>query len=88
MTDTYNSASSFKQLGTLALLLVATLSASITPLRADEVFRAGGATADLTPAQGVTLDGAISKPGPARGVHDRLHAGRWSSRTRERRWRS
>ena len=74
MTDTYKSAVSFKQLSTLALLLVATLSASIAPLRADDVFRAGAATADLTPAPGVTLDGAISKPGPARGVHDRLHA--------------
>lgn len=35
-------------------------------------FRAGAATADLTPGEGVSLDGPISKPGPVRGVHDRL----------------
>ncbi|MCP3693396.1 MAG: hypothetical protein GY917_14445, partial [Planctomycetaceae bacterium] len=37
-------------------------------------FRAGAATADITPANGVLLDGPISKNGPVTGVHDRLHA--------------
>jgi hypothetical protein len=41
---------------------------------AAEVFRAGAATADLTPDTGVSLDGPISKPGPVRGVHDPLTA--------------
>ena len=43
-------------------------------LFADAVFRAGVATADITPPVGVSLDGPISKPGPVRGVHDPLHA--------------
>ncbi len=30
-------------------------------------FLAGAATADVTPKNGVSMDGAISKPGPARG---------------------
>lgn len=37
-------------------------------------FRAGAATADVTPKQGVSLDGSISKNGPVTGVHDRLFA--------------
>jgi neutral ceramidase len=37
-----------------------------------ETFYAGAATADLTPGDGVSLDGPISKPGPVRGVHDPL----------------
>ncbi|HIE95627.1 MAG TPA: hypothetical protein EYG03_30710 [Planctomycetes bacterium] len=39
---------------------------------ADDTFCAGAATADLTPGEGVSLDGPISKPGPVRGVHDPL----------------
>ena len=41
---------------------------------AAETFRAGAATADITPQKGVLLDGPISKNGPVTGVHDRLHA--------------
>ena len=37
-------------------------------------FLAGAATADVTPKNGVSMDGAISKPGPAKGVHDPLTA--------------
>ena len=37
-------------------------------------FRAGAAKADITPGQGVSLDGPISKNGPVRGIHDRLYA--------------
>ncbi|MCP4784584.1 MAG: hypothetical protein GY903_10785 [Fuerstiella sp.] len=37
-----------------------------------DTFYAGAATADLTPGEGVSLDGPISKPGPVRGVHDPL----------------
>jgi hypothetical protein len=46
------------------------------PLRSDEGdgLRAGAATADITPMQGVSLDGPISKNGPVTGVHDPLHA--------------
>ena len=35
---------------------------------------AGAASVDITPKPGVRLDGTISKPGPARGVHDHLYA--------------
>ncbi len=41
---------------------------------ADDVFRAGAAAIDLTPGDGVSLNGPISKPGPVRGIHDRLHS--------------
>ena len=37
-------------------------------------LRAGAATVDITPKPGVSLDGTISKPGPVRRIHDRLHA--------------
>jgi len=37
-------------------------------------LRIGAATADITPELGVLLDGTISKNGPARAIHDRLHA--------------
>jgi len=36
--------------------------------------RAGAAKVDITPAMGVSLDGSISKNGPASSVHDPLHA--------------
>ena len=36
-------------------------------------FRAGAATADITPEFGVSLNGAILKSGPVKSVHDRLH---------------
>ena len=39
-----------------------------------EPLRAGAAVVDITPKLGVLLDGAISKPGPAKGIHDRLYA--------------
>jgi hypothetical protein len=56
-------------------LSVVLLMAMAVPGRADDAtFRAGAATADLTPGQGVSMDGPISKPGPVRGVHDRLTA--------------
>ena len=49
---------------------------AISPLHGEtrSSFRAGAATADITPKQGVSLDGPISKNGPVRQVHDRLHA--------------
>mgnify|MGYP001822698447 CR=1 FL=1 len=37
-------------------------------------LRAGAAKVDLTPPEGVSLDGSISKNGPVTGVHDPLHA--------------
>jgi hypothetical protein len=37
-------------------------------------FRAGAATSNITPALGVVLDGTIMQIGPARHVHDELHA--------------
>lgn len=37
-------------------------------------FRAGAAMSNITPALGVILDGTIMQIGPARHVHDELHA--------------
>ncbi len=37
-------------------------------------LRAGAAKVDITPEMGVSLDGSISKNGPATSVHDPLHA--------------
>ncbi len=53
-----------------AILLVALMVSA--PVRGDDILFAGAATADLTPGEGVSLDGPISKPGPALGVHDPL----------------
>jgi len=55
------------------LLLAALAFMAVEPCSAG-TFRAGAATADITPANGVLLDGPISKNGPVTGVHDRLHA--------------
>jgi neutral ceramidase len=45
-------------------------------LKADAAgqLRAGAAKVEITPAMGVSLDGSISKNGPASSVHDPLHA--------------
>ena len=40
----------------------------------EAALRAGAAKTDITPKLGVSLDGPISKNGPVKGVHDRLHA--------------
>lgn len=37
-------------------------------------FRAGAAKVDITPAEGVSLDGPISKNGTVTSIHDPLHA--------------
>lgn len=58
----------------VALVLSLGLVADASGLEPQPVFEAGAATADLTPGEGVSLDGPISKPGPVRGVHDRLFA--------------
>lgn len=65
----------------LRVLLFSSLAASVlglptSPLHAESKpnLRAGAATTDTTPQQGVSLDGPISKNGPVTGVHDRLHA--------------
>jgi neutral ceramidase len=55
------------------LMLLALILPAVEPCTAG-TFRAGAATADITPQQGVLLDGPISKNGPVTGVHDRLHA--------------
>ncbi len=57
-----------------ALLGAAILGGNERTNAAERTFSAGAATADLTPQTGVSLDGPISKPGPARGVHDPLTA--------------
>ncbi|MCB1226908.1 MAG: neutral/alkaline non-lysosomal ceramidase N-terminal domain-containing protein, partial [Verrucomicrobiales bacterium] len=50
------------------LLAAATGSAMGAPLKA------GAATSNITPDMGVVLDGTIMKIGPAKHVHDELHA--------------
>ncbi|MCP4173631.1 MAG: hypothetical protein GY758_22990 [Fuerstiella sp.] len=61
---------------TIRLFRVILILAGVPPLFPGAVgaddFCAGAATADLTPGEGVSLDGPISKPGPVRGVHDPL----------------
>ncbi len=52
------------------LLLLLSVLADIA--RAD--LQAGAAKVDITPPMGVSMDGPISKPGPATSVHDPLHA--------------
>ena len=51
----------------LALSFVSSLSAA-------EPLRAGAATSNITPLMGVPLDGTIMQIGPAKDVHDELHA--------------
>ena len=62
----------------LSMMLAASLAGFCTAsLRGDDakpVLRAGAATADITPEEGVSLDGPISKNGPVTGIHDPLHA--------------
>jgi len=55
----------------IALFVATTLPAQgIDPSPAP--FTAGGAVVDITPAPGISLNGSISKPGRAAGVHDPL----------------
>src|SRR5688572_6229024 len=53
---------------------LAVLQSVATQAEAKPQLRAGAATADITPAAGVSLDGPIAKNGSVVGVHDRLHA--------------
>ena len=55
----------FFQILVIALLMSAVASAE---------FAAGAAKVDVTPELGVSLDGPISKNGPVKSIHDRLHA--------------
>ena len=58
----------------ITLVFIGHLSAAFAERKSEkQVFRAGAAAVDVTPKLGVLLDGTISKPGPAKGVHDRLH---------------
>ena len=57
--------------GFLTLLVVVGLA---MPSATWGQLRAGAAKIDITPSMGVSLDGSISKNGPATSVHDRLHA--------------
>ena len=54
---------------TLFLLVGLSLDA-----KGDTGLRAGASIADITPHVGVSLDGPISKNGPVKAIHDRLHA--------------
>ena len=56
----------------LALFVCCSLCLQPAPLRAE--LKAGAVKVDITPQQGVSLDGPISKNGPVLGVHDPLHA--------------
>lgn len=67
--------------GGAALAIPGGLSFSAAPARGQAAkpatptgFRAGAATSNITPALGVVLDGTIMQIGPARHVHDELHA--------------
>lgn len=59
---------------TLSRVIIALLfAASLIDTQAG-AFRVGAAAVDITPADHVLLDGTIMKIGPAKGIHDRLHA--------------
>lgn len=66
----------FAVLLSLALVVAIGGPGMVGPLHGETkgTLRAGAAATDITPKQGVSLDGPISKNGPVRGVHDRLHA--------------
>ncbi len=57
-----------------ALILLATLLLIALAPSASAALRAGAATSNITPDMGVVLDGTIMKIGPAKHVHDELHA--------------
>ena len=58
----------------IGISLVSCFSAESAEKERAPEFLVGAATADVTPKNGVSMDGAISKPGPAKGVHDPLTA--------------
>ncbi len=61
----------------IALVLIFCLSASSpgsAQTKPKKQFRAGAATSNITPLMGVPLDGTIMQIGPAKDVHDELHA--------------
>jgi neutral ceramidase len=57
-------------------VVVVVCALAAVPARAETAthLRAGAAAVDITPEPGVSLDGPISKNGPVKGIHDRLHA--------------
>jgi len=56
---------SFQVIIVLALLVQSSIAAKL---------QIGATAIDITPELDVLMDGTISKPGPAKAVHDRLHA--------------
>lgn len=59
--------------GPLILLGMGLVTATLDAAAPANVFRAGAATANITPPLNVLLDGTIMKIGPAKHVHDELH---------------
>lgn len=59
---------------TFALITVILVVSSSVQAETKPALRAGAAAVDITPQQGVSLDGPISKNGPVTGVHDPLKA--------------
>lgn len=57
-----------------ALVAFAAFAAAASAAEGPPKLRAGAATANVTPLMGVPLDGTIMQIGPARHVHDELHA--------------
>jgi neutral ceramidase len=63
--------------GSLAFLIITVIITGLTPLAAQDVLRAGIATADITPEQPVKMSGYAGRsegPKLSEGVHDRLYA--------------
>ncbi len=58
----------------LSLLNTAAICLSFLQASARADFQAGAATSNITPKMGVPLDGTIMQVGPAKDVHDELHA--------------
>ena len=53
---------------------IAVLTLLFFSVSAEAALRAGAATSNITPSMGVRLDGTIMQIGPAKGIHDELHA--------------
>jgi hypothetical protein len=64
----------------VTLVTARVVAAQVTPgagpagVDGQRVFRAGAATSNITPNLGISLEGLIAQGGPARQVHDELHA--------------
>lgn len=58
----------------LLVLVLVLVTCVLMSRNAQAELRAGASKVEITPSMGISLDGSISKNGPATSVHDPLHA--------------